>query len=106
MAFTTGKRTLRTLLEHRATTTPGDTFVIFDDLSEGVTNLTYREFDVTTNQIAHYLLGLGLEPGERINLHLGNCLEFLYLWFGAAKCGIVIMPTNTALSRTMPRCSP
>ena len=98
MAFTTGKRTLRTLLEHRATTTPGDTFVIFDDLSEGVTNLTYREFDVTTNQVAHYLLGLGLEPGERINLHLGNCLEFLYLWFGAAKCGIVIMPTNTAAS--------
>ena len=52
----------------------------------------------TTNRVAHYLLELGLEPGDRINLHLGNCLEFLYLWFGAAKCGIVIMPTNTAAS--------
>jgi crotonobetaine/carnitine-CoA ligase len=98
MAFTTGKRTLRTLLEYRATTTPGETFVIFDDLSGGVTNLSYQEFNATTNRVAHYLLELGLEPGDRINLHLGNCLEFLYLWFGAAKCGIVIMPTNTAAS--------
>jgi crotonobetaine/carnitine-CoA ligase len=36
----------------------------------------------------------GLEPGDRFNLHLGNCPEFLLFWLAAAKTGTVMVPTN------------
>ena len=89
-----GNRTLRQLLEYRVATVPDKTFVIFDDLEGGVTQLTYAMFDKQVNRTAHLLQKLGLQKGDKINVHLPNCLEFLYLWFGAAKIGVVVMPTN------------
>ncbi len=89
-----GNRTLRQLLEYRAVTTPDKTFVIYDDLEGGVTRLSYAMFDAYVNRTAHALRELGLSQGDKINVHLPNCLEFLYLWFGAAKIGVVVMPTN------------
>ncbi len=89
-----GNRTLRQLLEYRVDKVPDKIFVIFDDLEGGVTQLTYAMFDAQVNRTAHLLLKLGLQKGDKINVHLPNCLEFLYLWFGAAKVGVVVMPTN------------
>ncbi len=94
MSIIVGNRTLRQLLEYRVATTPDKTFVIYDDLAGGITSLSYAEFDVQVNRTANLLRALGLNKGDKINLHLPNCLEFLYLWFGAAKIGVVIMPTN------------
>jgi crotonobetaine/carnitine-CoA ligase len=93
-----GNRTLRQLLEYRARTTPQRLFVIFDDLQGNTTRLSYAEFDAQVNRAANMLRTLGIEHNDKINLHLPNCLEFLYLWFGAAKIGAVIMPTNVAAS--------
>ena len=94
MSTIVGNRTLRQLLEYRAATTPDSTFVIYDDLEGGITSLSYAEFDAQVNRTANLLRMLGVEKGHKINVHLPNCLEFLYLWFGAAKIGAVIMPTN------------
>src|SRR5262249_10088600 len=35
-----------------------------------------------------------LRPGDKFNLHLGNCPEFLLFWMAAAKTGTVMVPTN------------
>ncbi len=96
MTTIVGNRTLRDLVEYRAHTTPDRLFVIFDDLEGNVTRLSYARFEQEVNRSANLLRTLGIEHGDKINLHLPNCLEFLYLWFGAAKIGAVIMPTNIA----------
>ena len=93
-----GCRSLREILEYRAESDPGKPFLIFDDLDAGVTRLSYAEFDKSVNRSAHMLRSLGIGSGDKINLHLGNCVEFLLLWFAAAKIGAVIMPTNVAAS--------
>ncbi len=93
-----GERTLSSLLEYRARSAPDRLFIIFDDLEGGTTRLSYAEFDAHVNRTANMLQSLGVSHGDRINLHLPNCLEFLYLWFAAAKIGAVIMPTNVAAS--------
>lgn len=98
MTIIVGTRTLRNLLEYRARVTPTRTFIIFDDLEGKTTRLSYAEFDAQANRTANMLRALGIGHGDKINLHLPNCLEFLYLWFGAAKIGAVIMPTNVAAS--------
>jgi len=91
-----GRRTLRRLLEYRARTAPRRTFLIYDDLEGNTLRLTWAGFDARVNRAANLLRRLGIGPGDRINVHLPNCPEFLYLWFGAAKVGAVMMPTNVA----------
>ena len=93
-----GRRTLPALLEARSQSTPGAPFVLFDDLQGQVTTRTYREFDRETNRTARLLGRLGVRCGDTLTLLLTNCLEFLTLWFGAAKLGAVIVPVNTASS--------
>jgi fatty-acyl-CoA synthase len=39
--------------------------------------LTYAEFEHEVNQMAHALVGLGVQPGDRVAVMLPNCLEFL-----------------------------
>ncbi|MCP5153941.1 MAG: AMP-binding protein [Ectothiorhodospiraceae bacterium] len=91
-----GRRTIRDLLEHRARSDPSREFLVFDDLAGGVLRIDYAGLDRLTNRAADLLTRLGVEPGEAINLHLPNCPEFLILWLGAAKLGVVTMPTNVA----------
>lgn len=94
MSTIIGNRTLRQLLEYRVATTPDKIFLTYDDLAGSVTRLSYAMFDAQVNRTAHALRALGINKGDKINIHLPNCLEFLYLWFGAAKIGAVVMPTN------------
>lgn len=91
-----GCRTLRGMLEYRAETDPNKLFVLFDNIDGRVTSYSYAEFDKSANRTANMLQYLGIVSGDKINLHLGNCIDFLQLWFAAAKIGAVIMPTNVA----------
>jgi len=93
-----GQRTVSGLLAWRAAVTPDRPALVFDDLEGGITRLTWRELDAEASRAANLLRSLGIDAGDRVNLHLPNCLEFLYLWFAAARIGAVIMPTNVAAS--------
>jgi len=93
-----GARTLPALLEARARANPGRPLVVFDDLHGQITMRTYGEFDREVNRTAHLLGRLGVGRGDTVTLLLANCLEFLTLWFGAAKLGAVVVPVNTGSS--------
>ncbi len=67
------------------------TFLRFGD-----EEVTYAEFDRKTNQAAQALRRIGIQKGDRVCLMLSNRPEFLYLWFGLAKIGGVMVPVNTA----------
>lgn len=95
---TAGCRTLREILEYRAATTPDALFVRFDPIEGETSDYSWSQFDARVNQTAHMLASLGVTSGDKINLHLTNCMEFLFLWFAAAKLDAVIMPTNVAAS--------
>ncbi len=94
----TGERTLGGLLRHRAVSAPERPFLVFDDLEGTLTRLSYGEFDTLANRTAHALRALGVGHGDTVNAHLPNCVEFLALWFGAARLGAALMPTNVAAS--------
>lgn len=90
----TGNRTLKNALEDKARRSPDTPFLVFEDAAGGTTRWTWREFDADVNRAAHLLLARGLRHGDKFNLHLGNCPEFLYFWMAAAKTGTVMVPTN------------
>ncbi|MDP2661162.1 MAG: AMP-binding protein [Dehalococcoidia bacterium] len=89
-----GNRTLRSLLEHWARSLPDKTFLVFEDAQQQEQTFTYGEFDRLVNRAANVLQTLGVKKGDKFNLHLPNCPEFLALWLGGAKIGAVMVPTN------------
>lgn len=61
------------------------------------TPVTYGKLNEETNRAAHYLQRLGLKKGDRVCVLLLNCPEFLYLYFAAAKLGLIFVPLNFRL---------
>src|SRR5262245_21998389 len=88
-------RTLVSALEDKSRRFSDVEFLRFEDADGRVEDpWTWRDFDREVNRAAHFLLARGLKPGDRLNLHLGNCPEFLVFWLAAAKTGTVMVPTN------------
>jgi len=90
-----GSRTLKSALEDKIRHLGDATFLRFED-AEGRDggSCTWREFDRQVNRAANLLRARGLGHGDKFNLHLGNCPEFLIFWLAAAKSGTVMVPTN------------
>src|SRR6516165_9933717 len=56
--------------------------------------LSYAELQRRSNQLAHALLGAGIEPGERIGLLAHNRLDYAVITQAVAKCGAILVPMN------------
>ena len=66
--------------------------------ASGAERWTYADLDDAVRAVAHGLLDLGLEPGERIVLRLGDTSDFALAFFGAIAAGIVPVPTSDQLT--------
>src|SRR3569833_1523309 len=64
----------------------------------GAHSLTFRQVDEATNRIANTLAGVGVEPGERVGLLVGNGLWTVPLDFACLKAGVCRVPLNGRLS--------
>ena len=64
-------------------------------LLSGPATLTWAELDELVDRAAGALRGLGLAPGDRVVLQLGNSVDFPALYFGALRAGLVAVPANT-----------
>jgi long-chain acyl-CoA synthetase len=64
-------------------------------LLSGGAAVTWAELDGLVDRAAAGLRGLGLEPGDRVVLQLGNAPDFPVLYAGALRAGLVAVPANT-----------
>ncbi|MGB4136774.1 MAG: AMP-binding protein, partial [Microbacterium sp.] len=56
---------------------------------------TYAELDHRTTRLANALLAAGFQPGDRIAAWSGTCPQYLELYLGIAKAGLVLVPVNS-----------
>jgi len=63
----------------------------------GAREISYAELDRETDRISNGLAAVGIGPGDRVASLLFNTPEFPLVWFGAAKCGAILVPLNTGL---------
>jgi crotonobetaine/carnitine-CoA ligase len=91
-----GDRTLRDLLEERVALYGDRALLVFEDREGRIERYTYRQFDARVNQVANGLLAEGIQPDEKVVVHMPNNPAFLITWFALAKVGAVMVPTNTA----------
>ena len=61
---------------------------------------TFAELKEDTDRCARGLIGLGVQPGEKVALWMPNCPEWIHMFFAVAKIGAVMVPINTRV-RTM-----
>ncbi|WP_342149718.1 class I adenylate-forming enzyme family protein [Methylorubrum sp. SB2] len=60
--------------------------------------LTYAEADRIVRAIAAGLLGLGLKPGDRVMIRMGNEADYVLVYFGALAAGLVALPSSPQLT--------
>src|SRR6478672_11137482 len=58
---------------------------------------TYAELDARADRVAHVLLDQGLAKGDRVAVLLPNCHQFVEVFYGAARAGLVVVPLNLRL---------
>jgi fatty-acyl-CoA synthase len=58
--------------------------------------LTWRELAREVERTARGLIGLGLQPGDRVGVWATNCAEWIYLQLGCARAGLVQVNVNPA----------
>ncbi len=59
--------------------------------------VTYAQLAERVNRAGNGILAAGLKPTERLLMIVKDCPEFVYLYYGAIKAGIVPVPINTLL---------
>ena len=59
--------------------------------------LTYAQWNSRACQLANALLGLGLRKGDRVALLAYNRVEWMEIYIGLAKAGLVAVPINFRL---------
>ncbi|MEO6565239.1 MAG: AMP-binding protein, partial [Casimicrobiaceae bacterium] len=59
--------------------------------------LTFAQWDARANRLANALLALGLVKGDRVALLAYNCVEWMELYVGLARAGLVAVPVNFRL---------
>lgn len=59
---------------------------------------TYGEMDTLANRVAHWALEQGLKPGDTVALFMENRAEYVPVWFGLMKVGVVTAMINSNLT--------
>jgi fatty-acyl-CoA synthase len=57
---------------------------------------TWAELDAAVDEWAQGLLGMGLEPGDRVGCWSTNCYEWILLQLGCARAGLILANVNPA----------
>jgi fatty-acyl-CoA synthase len=87
-----GRFTVGDLLERLVRRHCHATFVRFEDQA-----WSYAEINALANRVAHWGQGHGLQQGSVVGLLMENRPEYLAMWLGLAKLGIVTALLNTHL---------
>jgi long-chain acyl-CoA synthetase len=61
--------------------------------------VTYAQLDERADRAAGLVRRLGVKPGERVGMIVGNRVEFLEIFFGAMRAGAIPVAINTRLAR-------
>ncbi len=61
-------------------------------------SLTYQQLDTLANRYAHWGRQRGLKPGDTVALFMPNRLDYLAIWLGLNKIGVVTALINNSLT--------
>jgi citronellyl-CoA synthetase len=81
-----------TIIENNAKRYSDNIAIKFEDIK-----LTYKEFNDSVNQYAHYFISLGLKKGDVVEIMMSNRIELLIIFTAIAKIGAISSIINIDL---------
>lgn len=94
-----GGQNLRQMWDDLAAVYGNKTALICESRDGEVRQFSYASLNEEINRTANMFHALGIRKGDNVALHLDNCPEFFFCWFGLAKIGAVMVPVNARLLR-------
>ncbi|WP_228389084.1 class I adenylate-forming enzyme family protein [Cumulibacter manganitolerans] len=82
------------LLDERAKSSPDKVFLRADSARGPMTAVTFAELAQRSRQVAAGLQGAGLRVGDRVAIAAPNQIEWLELFFGTVRAGMVVVTLN------------
>lgn len=70
--------------------------LVWEGHSGEIKKYTFNDMRVLTNTIAHYLKGLGINPGDRVCLFMDKVPELYFGFLGIIKMGAIAQPLFSA----------
>ena len=87
-------RCIHSLFEDQVQRTPDAVAVVYEDQQ-----LTYRQLNEQANQLAHYLIGRGVRPDDRVGICAERGLEMMVGLLGILKAGGAYVPLDPSYPR-------
>lgn len=89
-----GGQHLRQMWDDLADTYGHKTALIYESSAGEIRHFSYLRLNQEINRTANLFHALGICKGDKVALHLDNCPEFIFCWFGLAKIGAIMVPVN------------
>ena len=80
------------LIEQQVKTIGNKPYILYED-----DRITFADFDGAACRAANGLVRQGAKPGDGIAVLMGNCPEYLYLFYGMPRAGFYSIPVNVSL---------
>ncbi len=74
-----------------------DNIAVIDLSRKENTKITHSNLSKRMSSVALMRSNSGIKPGDRMLLGMGNRLEFIEIFFGAMRAGVVPIPLNIKL---------
>lgn len=87
-------RDARWLVDSRAQRRRDHPFLIWEPFEGDAQRWSYEAFAQAVRRFAAGLHQRGLQPGDRVLVHMDNCPELLIAWLGCGYAGMVAVTTN------------
>lgn len=89
---------IRTLVDDQARLRGDQPWLTWEPFDGQGASWTYGEFREALRRFAAGLQARGVQPGQRVLVHLDNCPESIIAWLGCAYAGAVAVTTNAKSS--------
>jgi len=67
-------------------------------ITETGDEISYAQFEAYANRVAHWAVGLGLNPGDTVALYMANRWEYVAIWYGLSKVGVMAALLNNQIT--------
>lgn len=82
------------LIEYQAKHRGDKPYILHEDMV-----VSFKEYNLATRRAANGMTAQGGRPGDGVALLMGNCPEYLYLFYGLPRVGLYSVPINVSLRK-------
>jgi carnitine-CoA ligase len=82
------------LIEHQAKNKGDKPYILHENQ-----RISFAQYNLATRRAANGMIAQGAAAGQGVGILMGNCPEYLYLFYGLPRAGLYSVPINVSLKK-------